>query len=265
MSADVLAVSQVNWVRLDQAMPPLVHELRNVLAALNMALDLADARLRAAGAAKGAQLHAAAAPVVAHANALLEDLLALARPQQVRCAPFDLREVVAEVAHAPEAVPGAPASVGPPDGGALELRLPPEAIAHGDAGVTAKALRHVLRNAREALAANGGHVAVELRAGVNAGEATFEIHVLDDGPGVADEVRARLFAPFVSNKRRHLGLGLAQAWRAMRAQSGRIELTGRAVARYGRGASFCLVLPQADVPKRRRAPAGAAPKKVGAP
>jgi len=64
------------------------------------------------------------------------------------------------------------------------------------------------------------------------------VRVTDNGPGVADSVRARLFEPFVTGKPSGVGIGLAMSRRIARAHGGDLILeTG------GTGASFLLTLP----------------------
>ena len=108
------------------------------------------------------------------------------------------------------------------------------------------ALRALVVNALEAVA-EGGHVEVTLRrvvgkgSGGRAATGTIEIVVADDGPGIAPEMRTRLFDPFFSGREagRGLGLGLSKCWRIVTGHGGRVELAGRAV----RGATFFVSLP----------------------
>jgi signal transduction histidine kinase len=64
----------------------------------------------------------------------------------------------------------------------------------------------------------------------------------DEGPGVAPEIRDRLFQPFVtSGKKGGTGLGLAVARRFVADHGGSLELwDGEPIAR---GAHFRIVLP----------------------
>ena len=68
---------------------------------------------------------------------------------------------------------------------------------------------------------------------------TVEITVSDTGAGIADEVKERLFAPFVTSKPNGVGLGLGICRRIAEAHHGSLEGTNRA----GGGAQFKLVLP----------------------
>lgn len=69
------------------------------------------------------------------------------------------------------------------------------------------------------------------------------IEVVDTGPGVASELRATLFDPFVSGQSGGTGLGLALSTRLVERMSGEITL----LPPDGHGARFFIRLPLADV------------------
>ena len=56
----------------------------------------------------------------------------------------------------------------------------------------------------------------------------LRIEVCDDGPGIAAEMRERLFQPFVSGRSDGTGLGLAIVARIVEAHRGRVEIVERA-------------------------------------
>ncbi|MBD3258576.1 hypothetical protein GF377_09105, partial [candidate division GN15 bacterium] len=70
-------------------------------------------------------------------------------------------------------------------------------------------------------------------------ETVFELRLSDSGPGIGDEDRASIFAPFFTTKDSGNGLGLAVAWKIMKAHGGEI-LADRAP---NGGAQFVLLLP----------------------
>ncbi|MEK7823879.1 MAG: ATP-binding protein, partial [Candidatus Eisenbacteria bacterium] len=78
---------------------------------------------------------------------------------------------------------------------------------------------------------------VEVRAAADGGQAMVEI--LDRGPGLAPEVRERLFEPYISTKARGSGLGLSLVRDIAVRHGGRVTLTDR----DGGGARACLSLP----------------------
>jgi signal transduction histidine kinase len=83
---------------------------------------------------------------------------------------------------------------------ALPAELPP---LRASAGRLSQVLVNLLLNAADATG-GAGRVRVEARAG---GDAVV-IAVADDGPGVPEEARARLFEPFFSTKETGKGTGL---------------------------------------------------------
>jgi signal transduction histidine kinase len=69
-----------------------------------------------------------------------------------------------------------------------------------------RALVNLLRNACEFVPADSGKVEVNLREGND----RVEIRIVDNGPGVPEPIRQKLFQPFVSyGKQNGIGLGLA--------------------------------------------------------
>ncbi|MCX8134243.1 MAG: PAS domain-containing protein [Roseococcus sp.] len=120
---------------------------------------------------------------------------------------------------------------------ALEL---PEApvVVRADRLQLQQVLVNLLRNAIEAtegLPERG--LAVQLS--VQGGQA--RLSVLDRGPGLAPEVRARLFEPFVSTSAQGMGMGLSICRTIIEALGGRIA----AEDRPGGGAAFVIQLPLA--------------------
>jgi signal transduction histidine kinase len=69
-----------------------------------------------------------------------------------------------------------------------------------------------------------------------------EISIADSGPGIADDIAARLFEPFVSNRRDGMGLGLSIARSIVEAHGGKI----RADANPQGGTIFRFTLPTSD-------------------
>lgn len=135
-------------------------------------------------------------------------------------------------------------------------RAPPVDIGEGvDAlGVVAdrdrlvQVLVNLLQNAYDAVReTKDGRVYVSARlhpAIAGEREAEVEIDVDDDGAGIPDGVRARLFEPFATTKPpgQGTGLGLYTSYMLVRAMRGTIELT----AREGGGTRARVVLPAAS-------------------
>ena len=70
------------------------------------------------------------------------------------------------------------------------------------------------------------------------------MRVRDDGPGIAEEARHRVFEALFTTKAKGSGLGLALCRRIMEAHGGTIDLEPT-----DNGASFVLVLPDTECAK----------------
>ncbi|WP_020655301.1 ATP-binding protein [Massilia niastensis] len=95
------------------------------------------------------------------------------------------------------------------DGVRLEVHAIPAATLLGDRIQLEIVLRNLLSNALQALAQmpEGMERRITVDAGVEG--VSIWIRIADNGPGIDDKIRARLFEPFVSLKSSGLGLGLA--------------------------------------------------------
>jgi signal transduction histidine kinase len=82
------------------------------------------------------------------------------------------------------------------------------------------------------------------RSAEDGGPERLLIEVADEGPGVPAEIRATLFEPFVTaRKKGGTGLGLAVARRFVEDHGGTIELVANAPSGGPTGARFRLLLP----------------------
>jgi signal transduction histidine kinase len=100
----------------------------------------------------------------------------------------------------------------------------------------ARVFVNLVQNAIEA-APDG--VRVEIRSRLEAGEVVVE--VFDDGPGVPEELREKLFDPYFTTKSSGTGLGLAICRRLVEAHGGRIRLEST----HPGATRFVLALPVA--------------------
>jgi signal transduction histidine kinase len=93
---------------------------------------------------------------------------------------------------------------------------------------------NIVLNAIEAMPQGGDLTILSSRADGQL-VVTFE----DTGPGISEEMRARLFEPFVSTKRNGTGLGLSVSNEIMKAHGGSIEIAGA----KGQGACIRVIFP----------------------
>ena len=118
---------------------------------------------------------------------------------------------------------------------------------HGNRVLLVWALENVVKNALDSIASTqaGGHIRMSAARGA---EGLVRIVVSDDGPGVAAEVKDRIFEPGVSTKPAGWGVGLSLTRRIIQ------DLHGGDVVvrnRRGGGAAFVVTLPlQSSVDSR---------------
>jgi two-component system, NtrC family, sensor histidine kinase HydH len=129
----------------------------------------------------------------------------------------------------------------------LAPTLPPVRI---DPERLRQVLINLVQNALQAIEA-GGTVRIETasREGPDLDgqvRAWVEIHVVDTGPGIPQQVLSNLFEPFVTTRQKGTGLGLAISQRLVRAVGGSILVR----TREQQGSTFTIRLPVAPEVER---------------
>lgn len=202
----------------------MTHELRNALATIRGYLRLLPDAKREDQARFVGAINDEAEGLAG----LLDRFLRFAQPRELRREPVDLLSLVEEAARKVRtAFPAVALAV---DGGPV--------AAVGDALALGVVVENLLRNAAEAVSAQRGSVT----ARVEAAPALARVVVEDDGPGVSEEFRDRLFMPFASSKASG-GLGLALARRFARLHGGDVVYEPRS----GGGSRFVVWLPREAV------------------
>lgn len=96
----------------------------------------------------------------------------------------------------------------------------------GDPRSLEQVFNNLIGNSVEAMKDTGGHLVVFIRAASPvAGRDRVEVNVIDNGPGIPEEIRARIFEPFFTTNRNGTGLGLAIARRIVNHHKGTIEVS----------------------------------------
>ena len=206
----------------------VTHEVRNPLSSIGLNLEMLEEETSESGPEVQALLRAIHREVD-RLTAVTEEYLRLARLPEPRLEHGDIGETVREVAlfvRAEMNNAGVNFTVDVP------AELPGVAV---DEAQLRQALLNLLRNAREAMPAPGGHVAVSVA--VESGDVV--LRVADDGPGIAPEVQSRIFDPFFTTKERGTGLGLPLTQQIVLAHGGHISVTGAP----GKGTTFALAFP----------------------
>ncbi|MBI2875579.1 MAG: GHKL domain-containing protein, partial [Candidatus Tectomicrobia bacterium] len=113
-------------------------------------------------------------------------------------------------------------------------------------------LINLFNNAAEAM--KKGEIVVSSCNGSPDG--VLELSVSDNGPGIPEEIRKKIFEPHFSTKREGHGFGLAICYRIIKNHNGEMEVESE----MGKGAKFTLRLPRAVPPDRNHASEPAYPK-----
>jgi signal transduction histidine kinase len=208
----------------------LAHELTQPLTAI---LAQAQAGRRLLGRGDTAALSPILDDTVAQArraSAMLERFRNWSRPQHASVSAFDLREAVGNVRTllAEQAGQrGVQLGFGVPEVPVLVAADPVE---------MEQVVFNLVRNAIEASgdANGGGWIGVRLWQ-----DNRITLEVADNGPGVPEDLRPRLFTPFTTTRADGTGLGLALSQRLVERAGGEISLVDGVP-----GATFRVVLPR---------------------
>ncbi|GAB3872499.1 HAMP domain-containing sensor histidine kinase [Hymenobacter segetis] len=130
------------------------------------------------------------------------------------------------------------------DDGALALHLPPDAetgryVVFADENLLVRTFNNLLINARQAVPeGRAPHIDVSLEA---AGAGSVRVAIRDNGAGIPEEVREKVFVPNFTTKASGSGIGLAVAKRGIESAGGKIWFE----TEVGEGTDFFIELPLA--------------------
>ena len=214
----------------------LAHEIRNPLASIRSSVE----QLSRSPRANEDELFLAGLIMREsdRLSRLLSEFLDFSRVRVTRSAPVDLQAVargaIGLVREHPDCHEGA----------VLEVAGEP-VIIDGDEDLLHRVMSNLTLNAVQAAK---GPVRVTITTGVAAAgelpagaalDRAAKVAVRDDGPGIPEEVRPRLFEPFVSGRVGGSGLGLSIVQRAVEAHRGLVFVDST----LGAGTTFTIYLP----------------------
>jgi len=201
-----------HWARLGRMAASLAHEIRNPLGTIKGFVQLAAERADRETAAMLSSIP----EEIQRLERLVSDLLLYGRPPRPRPRWFDWDSLAEELMREMRKLAaGRPIQLAA-SGDELQL--------HTDPDLLKAALLNLLRNAVEALGEGPGQVHLQAVASPPQG---VKLAVEDDGPGLSEEVRARLFEPFFTTKASGTGLGLPITKRLIEALGGELRLLKR--------------------------------------
>ena len=246
-SAEIAQRTKLQFVSL------VSHDLRTPLTTLMAGADLiqeggtAGERKQQAGL-----IRTAASYVLSLVDSILNFSVSDTRVGGARAAAFDLRQTIEDCVQIARAgAQGRPLAFSSSYGADLPQRLV------GDPGMIMQILMNLLGNAVKYTCRGTISVDASLLRRCE-GKVWVQLAVRDTGPGIPEELRGRLFQPFVRGESQEVmsteghGLGLSIVSRLLAAQDGAIEVKSIA----GEGATFLVSIPFAEAgeePEARKA------------
>jgi len=116
-----------------------------------------------------------------------------------------------------------------------------------DADLLKQAVLNVIQNGAQAMP-EGGQLEVVLEEERKSGWKTAVLRIADQGPGIPDEIREKIFDLYFSTRKGGSGIGLAMTYRILQLHHGSVEVESKA----DRGAVFLLRIPLAAAEWGRR-------------
>ncbi|MFO0827850.1 MAG: ATP-binding protein [Phycisphaerales bacterium] len=231
------AIARERLAAVGETVATLSHSIKNILQALRGGADAVELALSRGDTKMATEGWPILARNLDRIHSLTRNMLAYAKERSldlVSCAPNELvREIV--LLMAPAAQRKRARVDLDLDEGLPAIRMDPDAI-H-------QAVMNLVSNAIEAVPERTGVVTLATRWVVESG--MCEITVRDNGPGIPESQRSRLFEPFVSTKgQRGTGLGLAVSRKLVAQHGGTIEV----ISSDARGTIIAMRLPDSGPP-----------------
>jgi signal transduction histidine kinase len=218
------------------------HEVKNPINAIVVHLELLRNKLASDSAPAARHLEIIDAEIH-RLDRVVQVLADFSRPVELQLREHDLRDVVGDVL----TLASAELST---HNVTLESRLPSKPLrVNVDADLLKQAVLNVVQNGAQAMA-EGGSLKVTLEED---GKMAV-LRIADEGPGIPDEIREKVFNLYFTTKNTGSGIGLAMTYRILQLHHGSIEVESK----EGSGTEFALRIPLAasDWGRRHLPPAG---------
>ena len=214
------------------------HEVKNPINAIVVHLELLKTKLGTNGSPSNRHLEVIDSEIH-RLDRVVQTLVDFSRPVEVKLVEYDLRHVVADVV----TLAAAEMSTRQVD---LTSQLPDYPLtAKVDVDLLKQALLNVVQNGAQAMP-DGGKLEVMLLE-----EGKFAIiQVQDQGAGISEELREKIFDLYFTTKKGGSGIGLAMTYRILQLHHGSIDVQSE----IGRGSVFQLRIPLSPTDRGRRHP-----------
>ncbi len=245
ITALVQAQRNAAW---SEAARRLAHEIKNPLTPIQLSAErLRHKYLRTMKAEDAEVLDRLTHTIVQQVETMkgmVNTFSEYARPPRIQQQPLAVNALAEEVVELFRSVKGV---------GTIDTRLAPDLpLVYADAGRLRQVLNNLVKNALEATPeGREPRVTISTAAGGEPAAPFVEIRVEDEGEGIAQDMLAALFDPYVTSKPRGTGLGLAIVRKIIEEHGGVVWIENRAQ----RGACATIRLPansRASTPESAR-------------
>jgi len=213
---------------LGRAAAHVAHEVRNSLVPLT--LDLSLLKRKISPEPSCLELIAHLEKGFTDVETTVNDMLTFTADRDLRCATFDVAELLGSVLESLSAQFAAQQIH-------VELDMPLESTITADPDMLRRAVLNLVLNAVDVMPQGGS-----LTIGGYPSAAGFELEIADSGPGVSEAALQQLFDPFFTTKGNGSGLGLAIVTRIAEAHHGGVTVANCPQG----GAAFTLFIPALD-------------------
>jgi signal transduction histidine kinase len=212
------------------------HEVKNPINAIVVHLELLKTKLGDASAPAVRHLEVIDAEIH-RLDRVVQTLVDFSRPVELELREQDMRPVIADVL----ALAAAELST---HNVTLISHLPPKPlVANIDADLLKQAVLNVIQNGAQAMQEGG-----KLEVFLEEDRKSAVLHIADEGPGIPDEIRGKIFDLYFTTKSGGSGIGLAMTYRILQLHQGSVEVQSRP----DRGSEFLLRIPLAATEWGRR-------------
>ena len=200
----------------------IAHEIRNPLGAIGLTLEALTEDLE--GRPEQLELCGRVTRAVSRLDSIVGDVLAFARDTRVSPEASSVAlPVLAAIDASEDLIDRHEIDV--------DIDVDESVVAEIDAALLEQAILNVMRNACEAMASHGGPrrlvVSLAPRDLRDPDEGVLRhavLEIADNGPGIPEAVRERMFNPFFTTRAEGTGLGLAIVHRIVDAHGGRLDV-----------------------------------------
>jgi signal transduction histidine kinase len=203
------------------------HEVKNPINAIVVHLELLRNKLQNADPAAVRHMDIIGNEI-RRLDRVVQTLVDFTRPMELQLSDHDLRSIVEEVM-----------TLAAPDAEKHKVHMinenaPFPLPVKVDADLFKQALLNIVINGAQAMP-NGGVLTLRTRRH----ESEAQVEITDQGAGIPEEIRDKIFNLYFTTKKSGTGIGLAMTYKVMQMHNGTVSF----ISREGEGTTFCLNLP----------------------